>query len=439
MQRRKYVLTAAGVLATAVLLAGCAPGGSANPSATAAEKVSTDLGTEDITLKLISTPESGASTKATIAGFEKLHPNVKIEYTQTNFEDYNKSVNLELNSDTAPDIALLNATANTVKNKLVLNLDPYAEAYKWDTIYPSNELDQWRVAEDGTTLGPGGALYAAPAGFSIVGLYYNKKLATELGIDAAPATLDEFEADLATAKAAGKLPLQLGNAQGHSSFVIQSIGQSIEGAAEANKWVFGTKGASFDTAGNTKGATLLTDWAKKGYIPDSANGTDLQGAVANFVAGEGLFLVDGNWDAAAIEKGLGADAGFVAFPGEKATGIGTSVAYAISSKSKHPNAAAAFLDYLHSEDASKQQFEQGFMPVDTAAVTPEPGSVKAGIVDAWAAVVADNGLVGFNNNATSTMNDTLTAATQELIAGKSTVATFIKTVQADWAQTHDAS
>lgn len=435
MQRSKLVLTAVGTLAIAVLLAGCAPGG-APASGGPAEEASTDLGNEEIALSLVSTPESGESTKATIAAFEEQYPNVTVDYEQTNYEDYNKSVNLALSSDQSPDIVLLNSVANTVKNDLVLDLDPYAELYGWDSIYPSNQLDQWRVAEDGTTLGPGGALYAAPAGFSIVGLYYNKAVAERLGIAAAPTTLDEFEADLALAKAAGVVPLQLGNAQGHSSFVIQLIGQSTDGAAQAAEWVFGVEGADFDTAGNELATAKLDEWNTAGYLPADANGVDLQGAVDQFIAGDSLFFVDGNWDAAKIGDGLGADAGFAAFPGENVTAIGTSVAYAISSKSKHPNAAAAFLDFLNSPEASEQQFAQGFMPVDPSAAKPEPGTVKEGIVEAWSRVVDANGLVGFNNNATATMNDTLTAASQELLAKKISAEEFITQVQTDWTQTH---
>jgi ABC-type glycerol-3-phosphate transport system substrate-binding protein len=434
MQRRTTLLGAATLAALSLVLTGCAPGAPAASGETTGAP-STDLGTADITLSLISTPESGAATKATIAAFEAKHPHVTVKYEQTNYEDYNKSVNLALNSDSSPDIVLLNSVGNTVKNKLVLNLDPYADLYKWDDVYPSTQLDQWRVAADGSTLGAGGALAAAPAGFSIVGLYYNKKLADTLGIEA-PASLADLEGAMAKAKAAGVLPLQLGNAQGHSSFVVQLLGQSADGASEAAKWVFGEKGATFDTAGNKAATKTLADWEAKGYLPADANGVDLQGAVANFVKGEGLFLVDGNWDAATIGDALGADAGFVAFPGDQATGIGTSVAYAISSKSKHANAAAAFLNFLNGAEASKQQFAAGFMPVDPTAATPASGTVMADIVAAWGKVVASNGLVGFNNNATATMNDTLTAASQELLGKKISPAQFVSQVQDDWATVH---
>lgn len=427
-------------LALAATLAGtvaaCAPGpaGSGTDSPTSGP-VKTSVGTEKVTLKLVSTPESGEATKKTIAAFQSAHPNVTIEYTQTNYEDYNKSINLELASDRAPDIVLLNSVSTTVKNKLVRDLTPYVQAYGWDKVYPSNELAQWRVGPDGTTLGNGG-LYAAPAGFSIVGVYYNKQLAQKIGLDAPPTDLAGLEAAMAKAKSAGLVPLQLGNSEGHASFVVQLAGQSADGPEAYTKWVFGQQGATFDTPGNRAGLDLLASWVSKGYVPASANGTDLQGAVAKFVKGEGLFFVDGNWDAAKVRDGLGDSAGFFPFPGQKTTAIGTSVAYAISSKSKNPDAAAAFLDFLHSEQASAHQVEQGLMPVDVSGVTPEAGSLQADLLAAWNKVIEANGLVGFNNNAAPTMNDTLTATTQELLAGRIDTAKAVERIQADWAATH---
>jgi len=437
MQRRTRLalapIAAAAILGTA--LTGCAPGN--GTTTTDATEASTELTTKDITLTLMSTPESGAATEATIAAFEERHPNITVTYSQTNYDDYNQSVNLNLAGDDAPDIVLLNAVANTVKNKLVRPLDDYADLYDWNDFFPSNQLDQWRVAENGSTLGAGGSLYAAPSGFSLVGSYYNKTIAAELGIEA-PTTLAEFEAALDTAKTAGVLPIQVGNSEGSASFIVQLLGQGAVGAEAANAWAFGHEGETFETDANRSAADTLVDWQKAGYIgdPTTVNGTGLQGAVDNFVSGKGLFFIDGIWDAGSIEKGLGASAGFFAFPGENTTGIGTSVAYAISSQSEHPNEAAAFLDFLRSPEASEQQFAQGFMPNDPSVAVADEGTVQGDIVSAWAAVAEANGLVAFNNNATATMNDTLKAGLQELIAGQTTADDFVSAVQSDWAKSH---
>lgn len=429
-----------GALAAAALLgvtlSACAPGTAVDASGpdTVASK---DLTTEDITLTLMSTPESGAATEATIAAFEAKHPNINIEYSQTNYDDYNQSVNLNLSGDQSPDIVLLNAVANTVKNQLVLPLDDYANLYGWNDFFPTNQLNQWRVDEDGSTLGQGGRLYAAPSGFSLVGVYYNKGLAEKLGITP-PRTDAEFEAALKTAKDAGELPVQLGNAEGHASFIVQLLGQSASGADVANAWAFGHEGKTFDTDANRSAVAQLIEWQEAGYLgdPTTENGTDLQSAVDNFVSGEGLFFIDGIWDARKVSEGLGEDAGFIVFPGEHVTGIGTSVAYAISAKSKHPNEAAAFLDFLRSGEASQQQFAQGFMPNDPSVAVAEPGTLQADIVAAWAEVAAADGLVAFNNNASATMSDTLRSGTQKVIAGQMNADDFIKSVQADWDAAH---
>ncbi|QKW07522.1 extracellular solute-binding protein [Streptomyces sp. NA04227] len=431
----KITKTLAGVALVAFAAAACSPGSGSDAGSEPTGPVSTELPDENVTLKLVSTPESGAALKAIIEKFEAAHPQVDIQYQDTNYDDYNKSLNLSLASDMAPDVALLNAVGTTVKDKLVRDLTPYAKAYGWDRTYPSSQLDQWRVADDGTTLGEGG-LYAAPAGFSLVGVYYNKAKAAELGITEPPSTLAEFESALAKAKKAGELPLQLGNAQGHASFPVQLIGQSLDGAAPAAKWTFGRKGSTFDTRGNRTAVDKVAAWSKKGYLPKGANGTDLQGAVDKFTKGQGVFFVDGNWDAAKIGQKLGKNAGFFAFPGARATAIGTSVAYAISSNTEHPDAAAAFLDFLHSPEASKEQFKAGFMPADISVARPAKGTLMADVVGAWTHVDKDNGLVGFNNNATATMNDKLTATTQELLAGRTDTDGFVKAIQDEWARSH---
>lgn len=426
-------LTAAAVAVTGLaLLAGCAPGGAAAGDGST-DAVSKDLGDEPITIKVVSTPESGALAKAAIPGFEELHPNVSVEYAETSFDDYNTNLNLDLDSDTPPDVVLLNSVGNTIKNGLVRDLDDYAELYGWDEVYPDTQLAQWRVGEDGTTLGEG-SLYAAPAGFSVVGVYYNKDLAEKVGLDEMPSDLESFESALTAAKDAGVLPIQLGNAGGHANFPVQLIGQSIDGPAAYAKWVFGHEGATFDTPGNTTGLETLEQWARSGFISPDANGTDLQTAVSKFVSGEGLFFVDGNWDAGAIDEGLGDKVGFIPFPTENVTGIGTSVAYAIASKSKNQDAAAAFLDYLNTPEAGVFQYDSGFIPVNDELV--DPSGVRVEILDAFGKISDADGLTGFAAGATSTMNDTFTVVTQELIADRTTVADAIARVQADWETAH---
>ena len=431
------------VLAVAVVTGlsacgGITPGSGSQVSAAPSGAVSTAIPTGKVTLTVDSSENSG-TTRALAAAFEKLHPNVTVDYQYTDVNDYNTSLNLTLSSDNAPDLALLNMIGTTVKANLVRNLDPYAAAYGWDTSYPSTELAQWRADATGKQLGSG-HLWAAPAGFSVVGVYYDKAIAAKLGITP-PTTFAEFQADLVKAKAAGQLPIQLGNLQGHSAFVFQSVADTVDGAAKATDWAYGVPGSTIESPGGTAGAQSLATWAKAGYTPASANGTDLPGSVAAFTKGQGLFLFDGSWDAATIDKAMPGKAGFFPLPGATATapvtGIGTSVAYAIPTKAQHPDLAAAFLNFMGSAQAAQIEFNTGFMPVAHAdTVTAPSGSVLGEVATAWGTVNKDNGLVPFFNNSTATMNDTLTSAGQELVGGKSTPAQYLAALQADWQQGH---
>ncbi|MFE2729342.1 ABC transporter substrate-binding protein [Kitasatospora sp. NPDC059327] len=434
----RLVASCALVTAAASALTACGgltPGANGDKPA-ASGPVSTALPTGATTLTIVSSENSG-TTKALAEAFHAKHPNVTVDFQYTGVDDYDKSLNLKLSSEQAPDLALLNKLGTTVKANLVRSLDDYAKAYGWDAKYPSTELDQWRASDDGRQLGTG-HLWAAPAGFSVVGVFYNKDIAAKLGIQP-PTTPAEFDAALAKAKAAGELPVQLGNLQGHSSFVVQSIVDATDGAAKTSDWVNGKAGATIKTPGGTAAATTLAEWAKKGYLPASTNGTDLAGSVAEFTEGKGLFLFDGSWDAQLIDKAAPGKTGFLTFPAAdgKATGIGTSVSYAIPAKAKNPDLAAAFLDFMNTPEAAQIQFDTGFLPVAHADTVNAPaGKVMNEVAKGWAAVNKDNGLVNFFANTNATMNDTLTSQSQQLIGGRISPEQYLDALQNDWAKGH---
>ncbi|WP_433326252.1 ABC transporter substrate-binding protein [Spirillospora sp. CA-294931] len=434
--RLPAALLAAG---TTLVAAACSATPGSSSSNEGPKTISTTLSSEPVTLTLATSGTTGMEQKL-VEGFKKKHPNVTVKIRQTaSGADYDKSINLQLASGTGPDIALLNQIGETVKAKLVLDLGRYSDAYKWESSFASTVLDQFRVSEDGRTFGTG-SLYALPSGGSLVGVYYNKKLGAKIGMTAPPRSLGEFEAALGKAKAAGVLPIQLGNLEGHASFIVQAIADQVDSPATVNAWAYGKPGSKFDSPGTRQGLAKLKEWTGKGYIPSGANGADLPKAVAEFAGGEGLFLFDGNWDAATLDKKLGADVGFFTLPPVKAGGkgaaTGSGFAFAVSAKSKHPDAAAAFLDYFRGPEASRAQFESGVLPVDTKAVQPVKGRVVSDVVAAYDKVIKDDGLVAYYNNAAPGVQPALTSNLQSLIGGKTSPDAVITAVQAAWTKFH---
>ena len=215
----------------------------------------------------------------------------------------------------------------------------------------------------------------------MVGVYYNKRLAEQAEITTPPKTLADFEAALAKAKTAGLKPLSVGALDTgglHLWAALLNVMTPVDGYRD---WVYGTPGADRHR-GATQASQKLVDWAKQGYIPKSANGIGEQDSAAAFAKGKGVFYVNGNWAAAVLSKAMGDDLGFFPLPGVEAgapaVASGASVAYAISAKTKHADAAAAFLDYMRTPEAAAIQSAGGFMPVDVTT-TPAAKGAQADI------------------------------------------------------------
>lgn len=419
---------------TALLLAGCAPG-AANGAGTQNKPTKT-ITSDKITLT-VATDTPAEVTMAVAKLFEKAHPNITVKVDATGYESFVAGEPLLLASNHSPDLALINGVANMAKDHLLRPLNDYAKLYGWDKSISTTSLAPNSVESDLVTLG-GDTLVALPLTYYEVGVYYNKKLAAAAGITKPPTTLDELNDDLAKAKAAGELPIQFGNQQGHASFTIQEVAQAISGAKVANNWIFGKKHQTFDTAANRTGVQTMIDWNDKGYFPPvtQINGTNLAGAVSNFVAGQGVFFIDGNWDSTTIAKGMGDNAGFFVFPGQHTVAAGGSTSYAISAKAKHPNEAAAFLDFFASSASAKAIYDNGVLPNDVSSLHPAEGTLNADLISAFRTVIDSDGLSNAYANASPSMNTTFTQQTQELLAGKTDLEGLLTAVQADWTAAH---
>src|SRR5512135_464710 len=136
--------------------------------------------------------------------FTKQYPNVTWDIKQDQFANLINETPRLLAGDNPPDLIRLPTMVSFAKQGLLKNLDDYAKAFGWDK-WPVPQLNQNRVSTDGTR--GSGSLYAGGLNYSLTGVFYNKKLAQQIGMTEPPKTLAEFEDLLAKAKAAGLLPI----------------------------------------------------------------------------------------------------------------------------------------------------------------------------------------------------------------------------------------
>ena len=252
--------------------------------------------------------------------------------------------------------------------------------------FPQQQLNLNKFTADGKDW-QSGNLYGVSQTGEIVGVYYNRKILKDLNLEV-PKTITEFEAMLPTIKASGMLPIAYGDVEKSPGIHIYGITQAaIAGEQAVTDLVTGKSGAWTDEP-SVKAAQTIQDWATKGYITEGANGISRDEALAEFGNGKSAFVITGTWEQPKVIKSLGADAGFVALgPDGSDTPVttgGVGLAWAITTGSKHPDVAAAYIDFITNAGAAQVLIDNGNLPaVPPADWTPKAGTLQADVANEW--------------------------------------------------------
>jgi raffinose/stachyose/melibiose transport system substrate-binding protein len=377
--------------------------------------------------------------KSLLNEFTKQFPNVTWEIREDQFSNLMAQTPRLLAGDNPPDLVRLPSMVTLVVDGLLLNLDPYVEAFGWDA-WPASMLEPHRVADSGRPRGEG-SLYANGLNVPITGVYYNKRQAEQIGMTQPPATLAEFEGYLAAAKEAGLQPIMQWNASasgGGLAFPLQNLMASLGETGPINDWIYQKEGATIDTPSNLEAAQHLDQWIKAGYFPEDVNAIEYIQAAERFAGGEGVFTFNGTWQNATYD-GSADDVGFFLFPPATEGGthgsMGVPVTFGIGANAPNADCAAFFLDWVGTNPEARaiNVTEAGSAPVGPADLpipTVAEGSVTNETLAAAGVVAAENGLMDFIANATGTIFPSgWTPELQNMVGGQQTPEGLLQKVQ----------
>jgi raffinose/stachyose/melibiose transport system substrate-binding protein len=376
--------------------------------------------------------------------FEEAHPGVTIDRVVKSFDDMKATAKLGLSSPDGPDVAFINQgwsdMGALVKADLLVDLTPYAEQYGWSEKLSPGIVARNSFTADGNEFGTGN-LYGVPVTAELVGVFYRKDIFAEHGLEV-PKTFAEFESILEMLKAAGEVPLNLGNLGGLES--TQEYGEllnvNLDERAYLDDLIFVRGNVGWDTPENVQAATKLQEWVTAGYFTDGFAGISDEDSIALFSSGEGAMKLTGSWISSEIIAGPNADnIGFFLLPpategAYKLSIGGTSLDYAIRKGTPHETLAAEYIDWMFSDTASAMWAEIGVVPlgpVDPSVLTPD--TLFADLVTAWNQMNQTDSVGHYLDWATPTFYDTMTGALEELMAFQITPEEFVQKLQTDYS------
>ncbi len=441
---------AAALAVSALVLAACSAPGSSADAEEPAETTDTtapaddasaapDCGTDPVTLKAYIETGFPLATEL-FDEFTNQYPNVTFDVREDQFAVLTQNAPRVLVDD-PPDLMRLPQMSELASDGLLLDLDEYAAAFGWDT-WPASQLEQMRVDDEGRR--GSGPLYAMGLNFSMTGVFYNKELAAQIGMEEPPATLAEFDSYLQAAKDAGLVPMAQfnGGATGGLAFPLQGLMASYGDAGAINQWIYQQPDATIVTDTNVQATEHLQSWIEAGYFADDINSMDYAMMMSRFIEGNSVFIFNGDWESGNLDTQMPGNVGFFLMPpleeGGSFGAMSAPLTYGISANAANPACAAFFLNWIATNDEARTIAVEigGSHPMGPAdAFMPEvaEGSVTAETLAAGAAIGEQDGAMDFIANATgSVYAEGWTPNLQKLVAGEIDPTSLLEAVQAEY-------
>ena len=218
--------------------------------------------------------------------------------------------------------------------------------------YEENDWQVYDFAKERVTVD--GKIYGLPGEAETIGLFYNKDLFSELGLEE-PKSLDDLQEVSEAVKAAGKTPMAVGDKEGWEGGHLLSMALSSAVGGDGMQALLDGE-QSWTSPEVVQALSLWQDFNKKGYLPESPTSVDYDTSTSLFYSGEAAMIPTGSWLVAEIEDNAEFEAGYIPFPAPDGPGIftgGLGSGPYVSATTDKEEEAIEFLDFLASPEHGK--------------------------------------------------------------------------------------
>lgn len=302
------------------------------------------------------------SVRERMASFQVENPNVVIQEEaigdQTAY--YTKLKTLAASND-LPDLFIAKGSELSMfaQNEVVAPLDEILDADPaWRDGYVPSSFDD---------ISSNGKIYGIP--YSMLSthvIYYNSKILADAGFTSFPKTWPEFMDMVAKVKAAGIVPIALGNKEQWvaESCVLSSLGDRFTGSA----WFYSIldkSGAKFTDPDFVASLKALQDLSKAGAFNEDMNSINNDQQKTLYFNGKAAMFMEGSWAIGAVMDGpaeiaevtevavLPSVDGGKGNPMSMSGGAGSGFAVGVKGYAEKKDTIAAILKYMLGEEYSK--------------------------------------------------------------------------------------
>ncbi|GAB4083792.1 extracellular solute-binding protein [Myceligenerans cantabricum] len=414
-------MTRAAAAGTALFLAGGALAGcTGQPVSGGTGGEDTDTGTLTIWHYENETSAMGVAWDKAVEIFEEENPDVTVEVEKQTFEQIQKNAKIVLTGDDVPDVMEFNkgnATAGQLAAQgLIAPLTDAAAERGWDETI-AGSLATTAQYDDAGLMGSGD-WYGVPNYGEFVGVYYNKDLFAEHGLEE-PTTLDELEDVLAAFAEEGITPLAEAGAEYPMGQLWYELVLAYGDRGLVDDYQLFANDLDFHGDAMTQATEKLAEWIDKGYVSDDAAGLTAEDMGVSFIDGTYPIMVSGSWWFGRLDAEVKDDWGQFTFPGNELHPGSSGNLWVVPANAGSPGLAEEFIDITLRPEVQDVLAQEGGLPVAADASGIDDERTRE-LTENFQEIVDADGLAFYPDWPVAGFYDVLVSQLQSLVNGSKT-------------------